>query len=350
MLISRRIASSLIVLMLASVFVMIDGTRRDALAQQSSPIESAERERGKQLYERGDTDGAISALRTAVKKHETDADAWHYLGLALSRDGKSQEARKAFEEAVRLRPGFALAHSNLAYMLLELNRLAEAKGAAQRALATDSGNALAHYVIGAALLREGDPQNALKEAEAALKTRADFPAALLLKTQALISLYASGMVAGGSLPGEDSRAARALMLKEAAGSLDMYLKLSPNIAEAGIWREQLEALRFYAGLGNKSGGKSDVVQSKEVTTKVHITYKPEPPFTDAARAARISGRVVLQAVFSSDGSVKHILVLRALPLGLTEKAVEAARKLKFTPATKDGRPVSMFYRIEYNFN
>jgi hypothetical protein len=30
-------------------------------------------------------------------------------------------------------------------------------------------------------------------------------------------------------------------------------------------------------------------------------------------------------------------------------AVKAARQIKFIPATKDGRPVSQFIQIEYNF-
>jgi hypothetical protein len=55
-------------------------------------------------------------------------------------------------------------------------------------------------------------------------------------------------------------------------------------------------------------------------------------------------------VFSSDGTVRHILVLAGLPHGLTEAALKCARKIKFVPATIDGRPVSTFIQIEYNFN
>jgi outer membrane biosynthesis protein TonB len=39
-----------------------------------------------------------------------------------------------------------------------------------------------------------------------------------------------------------------------------------------------------------------------------------------------------------------------LPDGLTEKAIEAARRISFTPAEKDGRKVSQYVTIEYNFN
>ena len=55
-------------------------------------------------------------------------------------------------------------------------------------------------------------------------------------------------------------------------------------------------------------------------------------------------------VLSFDGQTKHILVLKGLRHGLTEMAVNAARQIKFTPATKDGQPVSQFIIIDYNFS
>lgn len=59
---------------------------------------------------------------------------------------------------------------------------------------------------------------------------------------------------------------------------------------------------------------------------------------------------MLLAVFAADGNIKNVLVLQSLPYGLTEKAVAAARRIKFQPATKDGQVVSTFIQIEYNFN
>ncbi len=45
-----------------------------------------------------------------------------------------------------------------------------------------------------------------------------------------------------------------------------------------------------------------------------------------------------------------ITAVSGLPYGLTERAIAAARQIKFVPATKDGRPVSMYIQLEYNFN
>jgi TonB family protein len=65
---------------------------------------------------------------------------------------------------------------------------------------------------------------------------------------------------------------------------------------------------------------------------------------------QITGTVVLKCVFASDGRVTNIRVVQGLPNGLTEKSIEAARKIRFIPATKDGRNVSMWMQLEYNFN
>jgi protein TonB len=88
----------------------------------------------------------------------------------------------------------------------------------------------------------------------------------------------------------------------------------------------------------------------EVTSKARVLSKPEPLYTDAARQARIIGTVVLRAVFSADGRVRNIMVIKPLPYGLTEQALIAARGIRFTPAILDGVPVSMFVQLEYNFN
>jgi TonB family protein len=87
-----------------------------------------------------------------------------------------------------------------------------------------------------------------------------------------------------------------------------------------------------------------------VDKKARVLARPEPQYTEQARENQVEGTVVLRAVFSSTGEVTNIRVVSGLPNGLTEKAVEAAQQIKFTPAMKDGRPVSQYIQVEYNFN
>ena len=89
---------------------------------------------------------------------------------------------------------------------------------------------------------------------------------------------------------------------------------------------------------------------KEVDRKARLGMKPEPSYTESARQNQIAGTVVLRVVFSSNGMVTNIRVVSGLPYGLTDRAIDAARKIKFIPAMKDGKYVSMWMQLEYNFN
>ena len=121
-----------------------------------------------------------------------------------------------------------------------------------------------------------------------------------------------------------------------------------------------------AGVGAGTGGGGDtarppstpaldednnrIYSPREITQKARILLRPEPRYTESARKYQVSGTVVLRAVFSARGEVTNIRVVRKLPHGLTELSVAAARALKFVPAMKDGKPVSQYIQIEYNYN
>jgi TonB family protein len=89
---------------------------------------------------------------------------------------------------------------------------------------------------------------------------------------------------------------------------------------------------------------------KQVDRKARLVMKPEPRYTESARMNKITGTVVLKCIFSSNGMVNNIVTVSGLPYGLTEQAIKAARKIKFVPAMKDGKYVSMWMQLEYNFN
>jgi len=106
------------------------------------------------------------------------------------------------------------------------------------------------------------------------------------------------------------------------------------------------------GPGGGGGGTdySRIFSGKEVTSKARVLEKPEPTYTEAARKNQITGTVVLRAVFSSSGQVTNIRAVSSLPDGLTERAIAAAKQIRFIPAQKDGRAVSMWMELQYNFN
>ena len=108
-----------------------------------------------------------------------------------------------------------------------------------------------------------------------------------------------------------------------------------------------------AGGGPGHGGGpvdySRPFRANEVTRKALILSKPEPGYTSEARENDVEGVVRLRAVLAASGRVTNISVVKGLPDGLTEKAISAARQVRFTPAQKDGRVVSQYVILEYRF-
>jgi len=79
------------------------------------------------------------------------------------------------------------------------------------------------------------------------------------------------------------------------------------------------------------------------------TYKPEPPYTKEARAAKLQGTVVCSVVVDDTGNVADVQVVRSLEKGLDESAMQTLRTWKFQPATKDGKPVPVKVVVEVSF-
>jgi protein TonB len=75
----------------------------------------------------------------------------------------------------------------------------------------------------------------------------------------------------------------------------------------------------------------------------------QPRYTEPARRARIQGTVILEAVIDQKGRVTDLRVLKGLPLGLDQSALDAVRDWRFKPATLEGRPVRVFYTLTVNF-
>lgn len=88
---------------------------------------------------------------------------------------------------------------------------------------------------------------------------------------------------------------------------------------------------------------------REVDERARLRAKPAPGYTREARRHSTQGVVTLRAILAADEKIKHIEVVKGLPDGLSEKAIEAARRIKFTPARKDGKPVSVWVLVEYRF-
>jgi TonB family protein len=104
------------------------------------------------------------------------------------------------------------------------------------------------------------------------------------------------------------------------------------------------------GGGSDRDGSNQPFAGSQVEQRARVLIKPEPTYTEDARRNQVTGTVMLSVVFASNGDVVQIRAVRTLPYGLTERAIAAARQIKFVPAVKGGHPVSVFMQLEYNFN
>jgi TonB family protein len=98
-----------------------------------------------------------------------------------------------------------------------------------------------------------------------------------------------------------------------------------------------------SGFGSQVVGPSSAhvqhVDSGPPTTSVEITYKPNPVYTDEARHLQLEGEVLLEVEFAANGQLHVNRVVRGLGHGLDEAAVNAADKMRFKPALRNGQAI-----------
>jgi TonB family protein len=106
------------------------------------------------------------------------------------------------------------------------------------------------------------------------------------------------------------------------------------------------------GLSSSGPGLGDGAEIFDATFSLQprILAKERAKYTEEARQHGIRGAVLLSVVFGADGRIYDIQIIRGLPHGLTETAIEAARKIRFRAAVKNGAPVNVRMQLEYNFN
>ncbi len=107
--------------------------------------------------------------------------------------------------------------------------------------------------------------------------------------------------------------------------------------------------RFSLQQREQNGSEEDRVYFlSEVDTKAKIrdaTQNAPESTSDCPNKGGVSLRVILR----KSGEVTNVELIKGMGCGYDEKTVEAARKLKFSPAMKDERAVSQYLRIEYQY-
>lgn len=143
----------------------------------------------------------------------------------------------------------------------------------------------------------------------------------------------------------------ATQLIEAGESARRFLLLTnkPSRSTRLEWQERADSLRSLAEMATAQDDNSTVFKAIEVDVKARIINKPPPSYTEEARRLHVTGRIVIDAILGANGKVLALRPLNSLAGGLTAQALRAARDIRFEPAMKDGKPVSMAVKLEYGF-
>lgn len=111
--------------------------------------------------------------RDTLAKNPNAWLAHNNLGYVLANQGDLVGATWHYEEALRLKPGYANAHNNLGNALVQVGKIQEAIGHYKEALRIDPDYANAHNNLGNALERTGKIEEAIEQYKQALRINPD---------------------------------------------------------------------------------------------------------------------------------------------------------------------------------
>lgn len=91
--------------------------------------------------------------------------------------------------------------------------------------------------------------------------------------------------------------------------------------------------------------------SEKADIKPHeIISKPQPGYTDRARSNSVEGIVHLKVELLANGTIGNVSPATYLSHGLTERAINAAKAIKFSPRLVNGQPVTTEVDVYYTFS
>jgi len=145
---------------------------RHALAvTENNPV--AHKVLGAALDKKGQTDEAIGQYQEAIRLKPGYADAHCNLGVALGKKGQTDEAISQYQETIRLKPDHVEAHYNLGNALGRKGQMDEAIRQFQEAIRLKPGYADAYNNLGVALDNIGQTDEAIRQCQEAIRLKPD---------------------------------------------------------------------------------------------------------------------------------------------------------------------------------
>src|SRR5439155_22800855 len=130
---------------------------------------------GWRIHQSGNVAEAERRYREVVAAYPVSANAWCYLGMALSDQERYDEAVAAYRQALKLPPNFPIALNNLGNAFRMMRRLDDAVKTFDRAIELKADYTIAYKNKATALVWEGFVEKALQVHEQALLLAPDDP-------------------------------------------------------------------------------------------------------------------------------------------------------------------------------
>ena len=113
--------------------------------------------------------------------------------------------------------------------------------------------------------------------------------------------------------------------------------------------KSLMAFGVFALLCTSPIAAQDVYRVTDQITPPKPLVTPKPLYTPAAMLKRLEGFVELELDVMPDGTVGTVAMVKSLDAELDKSAVDTARQYRFTPGTKDGKPVAVRVAVQLTF-
>jgi TonB family protein len=121
------------------------------------------------------------------------------------------------------------------------------------------------------------------------------------------------------------------------------------------WTDYSARLREADRLRQSEVERIQAPPSREIFLDADAAHQPvfyqrlKPAYTETAELADVAATVELEADFGDDGAVGRIEVIKWAGYGLDESAIETLKQLRFKPAERDGKLITIRGLVRYNF-
>jgi TonB family protein len=153
----------------------------------------------------------------------------------------------------------------------------------------------------------------------------------------------------GHLPAETEIDVRDLKIRIRAGEMEMRFIVSVDFEQGQNIIDSIQTSWITAP-------RKVVAANQEAPFRVGgdvkapvVVQRVEPIYTEEARKERISGIVIVEVVIDRNGVVQKAYVLKPLPFGLDQAAIDAVKQWRFRPGTLEGVPVDVIFNLTINF-